>query len=287
MGNMQPAKPCNRVSVPLVSLVSSVSNLIKTPTAVNGHAAVRNTGMMMFKLESHSQCQGHPIRFVPHTCSYCGFNYVPDNPEDRARHNSYHTEARMVIDPEAEPRFQLELEHGYAQLVFNSSQPWKHEEMYMRGRQLIRELKCFDCVPWGSPWGHDDPDHIGILLNDLTNTFPYGTIVGACAFCWRDTHWALQWVWICPKARRIGVLKKWWYVFRKIFGENFEVDEPLSDAMAAFLRKHGSAEQQAWAAFSTQRLEVQLKTMPTGTGGIRAVVDVRAPTKATTNITKQ
>lgn len=210
--------------------------------------------MITLDREADGVCLGHPVLFDAHTCRYCGFHYVPDHPEDRARHNSYHAEARMVIDPEDEPRFQLELEYGDAQLVTMCSPPWKHEEVYMRARQLARELRCFDSVPWGSPYGHDDPHHVGLLLDDLTETFPHGTIVGACAFCWRDNHWALQWVWLCPKARRMGILTKWWFVFRRVFGDDFEVDEPLSDAMAAFVLKHGSPQQKARAAQCSARL---------------------------------
>lgn len=66
--------------------------------------------------------------------------------------------------------------------------------------------------------------------------------VGACCFRFREyeenPRWALQWVWIHPFFRRRGILSMRWPWFRMYFGD-FDVEEPLSDAMQGFLKKIG------------------------------------------------
>jgi len=67
-------------------------------------------------------------------------------------------------------------------------------------------------------------------------------IVGACAFRWREytNHepmWAMQWIWIAPRARRHGVLTHRWHGFQTHF--SFVLEYPLSDAMQAFATKQG------------------------------------------------
>jgi hypothetical protein len=72
-----------------------------------------------------------------------------------------------------------------------------------------------------------------------------GAIVGACAFRWREysdapAAWALQWVWVCPKARRTGVLRARWRSFRERYGD-FHIEPPVSAAMQGFVRAMGDA----------------------------------------------
>lgn len=68
-------------------------------------------------------------------------------------------------------------------------------------------------------------------------------VVGACCFRWRQWEnaphgWALQWVWFHPYARRQGYLSDAWANFRSLYGQFF-IEPPLSQAMEAFLLKHG------------------------------------------------
>ena len=55
-----------------------------------------------------------------------------------------------------------------------------------------------------------------------------------------DESFKLDWVWIHPFARNRGTLKENWKELQGRFGQ-FEVSEPLSAQMSAFLGKHHAA----------------------------------------------
>jgi hypothetical protein len=78
---------------------------------------------------------------------------------------------------------------------------------------------------------------------DYRHDDSWDVVIGACCFRWRaedrPAHWALQWVWFHPFARRRGNLSKAWPYFRQRFGA-FDIEEPVSEAMRAFV-----ADQQA------------------------------------------
>lgn len=96
---------------------------------------------------------------------------------------------------------------------------------------------------WGASTEKDtDPNVHGFLFPDDSGIFPTGTIVGACAFRRREDYWALQWMWLAPKVRRRGILARRWPMFLERFGD-FVVEAPLSNAMKAFVRQHGSESQ--------------------------------------------
>lgn len=174
------------------------------------------------------------------TCSYCGCNYMSGDPEANAAHLSYHAKIRRVLDPRPSRRFLEEIEVAPDAVWVTPSSPiWKHREMYARARQFKSELE-FDFVMWGASTVKDtDPDVHGFLFPDDSGIFPTGTIVGACAFRRREDYWALQWMWLAPKVRRQGILARRWPMFLERFGD-FVVEAPLSDAMKAFVRQHGS-----------------------------------------------
>lgn len=174
------------------------------------------------------------------TCSYCGCNYVTGDREENAAHLSYHAKIKRVLDPWPLRRFLENMEEGPdAEWVTPSSPIWKHREVYRRACQFRREMQ-FDFVQWGTDTVKDtDPDVHGFLFPDDSGIFPAGTIIGACAFRRRDDHWALQWMWLAPKVRRQGVLARRWPAFLERFGD-FVIEAPLSDAMQAFVRRHGS-----------------------------------------------
>jgi hypothetical protein len=112
----------------------------------------------------------------------------------------------------------------------------------MRAATFQREF-CYDFVQWDGPHQiESDPRARGFLFNDDSGVFGHGAIVGACAFRWREhtDHppcWAMQWIWIAPKARRRGILSRRWDAFRARFGK-FVIEPPLSEAMQAFAAKH-------------------------------------------------
>lgn len=66
-------------------------------------------------------------------------------------------------------------------------------------------------------------------------------VVGACSFRWvewedADASYTMDWVWFHPYERRQGNLSSAWLYFRRRFGR-FHVEQPLSDAMEAFLAR--------------------------------------------------
>ena len=96
-----------------------------------------------------------------------------------------------------------------------------------------------DILSFGAD-GDDDPKAHGFLFNDDSCVFGHGAIVGACEREYTDHPpcWAMQWIWIAPKARRRGILSRRWDAFRARFGK-FVIEPPLSDAMQAFAAKQG------------------------------------------------
>lgn len=126
-------------------------------------------------------------------------------------------------------------------IVTSRSLRWMHKEMYDRARSISREMG-YSNVMWCG-LGETDPFVRGFLLRDTTGQFDPNVIIGAATFRlrtysdWPVPVYALQWIWICPKARRLGVLKSYWERFSTLFPD-FGVEKPVSDAMAAFLSKH-------------------------------------------------
>jgi hypothetical protein len=143
------------------------------------------------------------------------------------------------LDPQPHPQMLEAREHpGEIELVTSQSPAWKHEEMYIRASAFRREFH-YDFVQWGSRTGDNDPKVHGFLFCDERSA-----IVGACAFRHRQgttgEHWALQWIWICPRCRRQGLLKQRWPELRRRFGD-FLVEAPVSEAMKAFLLSQGDS----------------------------------------------
>jgi hypothetical protein len=113
----------------------------------------------------------------------------------------------------------------------------KHREMYLRAFHFKREL------------GYDLLNGASTRTTRRRTAGVYGNaaIVGACAFRWREYRdapagWAMQWVWLTPKARRRGILARHWPEFRRRFGD-FRLEPPLSEAMEEFARKQFREEQ--------------------------------------------
>jgi hypothetical protein len=59
----------------------------------------------------------------------------------------------------------------------------------------------------------------------------------------------MQWVWLCPPARRSGALSRRWLDLLERYGD-FELDQPLSEAMQAFIAIHGTPKQRAAAGLT-------------------------------------
>jgi hypothetical protein len=142
-----------------------------------------------------------------------------------------------ILTPAPLPEFtSAKLTDVEPELVTSKSPVWKHREIFARAAFFRREFQ-YDFVQWESSTGDDDPDVHGFIFADETDA-----IVGACAFRLRDRNgvkrWGLQWVWVCPRAQRTGVLARRWSAFKRRFGV-FHVEGPVSRAMESFVVRQG------------------------------------------------
>lgn len=172
-------------------------------------------------------------------CPDCGMTYVQGSRTDEQSHRSFHRKRFSIIEPRPHRRFiqarERDLNAGW---VSAASPKWKRQEMYDRALEFKRELG-YDFPQWALDAGHD-PDAVGFLFSDDD-----GRIIGACSFRPQshpgERPWRLDWIWLCPSARRKGHLDRQWDRFRQRFGV-FDVEPPISKAMQAFLRKRGCAD---------------------------------------------
>lgn len=180
-----------------------------------------------------------PVKTV---CQICGYEWFKGDPSSSLAHRREHKKRLVILEPQPHPQFLEALAHQKEpELVTTTSSRWRHRQIYDRAVMFRREFH-YDFVQWQSPKGNDDLKVHGFLFNDDTGTFGHGAIVGACAFRWQEytdapARWAMQWVWIAPKARRLGILSRRWPEFCARFGD-FVLEPPLSEAMRGFADKH-------------------------------------------------
>lgn len=173
------------------------------------------------------------------TCKLCGKNfvYVDDNKEDVQRHNEKHAPLLEALDPSPSPNLRKELENRPdAVWVTRNSDCWLRKEIRLRAELFQREFG-YNHVQWEYD-GVPEKNGVGFLFHDESFR-----IVGACAFrpIWEGSSsggsnesMRLDWLWICPRSRRSGVLASQWERFRERFGV-FAVESPLSKSMFTFL----------------------------------------------------
>ncbi|MCU9528032.1 hypothetical protein [Pseudomonas mosselii] len=180
-------------------------------------------------------------------CDYCGHSYFTNNTAEARIHDEVHSRKRQMIDPQPDKQLVeriAALDHA-GELVDQGSPLWMHGAVYDRALEFKREFK-YDFVQWdGSSRKCAGADWQGWLFA----ADDQGTIGGACAFMRRNgavdgPEWSLQWVWVAPKFRRVGLLESRWPSFLQAYGD-FEIERPLSPAMQAFVRKHGTQSQRA------------------------------------------
>lgn len=167
-------------------------------------------------------------------CPGCGLTYMKGSPTDEREHRRTHRRWSVVNDPKPHRKLIDALVRDTDACWVGADAPgWKRKEVYERARLFRREFG-YDFLQWSI---EDDPDAIGFLFSD-----GIGRIIGACAFRPQlgnaDRPWRLDWIWLCPDARRSGSLRREWQRFRQRFGD-FDVEPPLSEAMKAFLIKQG------------------------------------------------
>lgn len=163
------------------------------------------------------------------TCELCKYAYVSGLPEDEQKHDALHNDYLRPLIPKPSPLLRSAREKNPVVWVDRKSPEWMREEVYWRAKIFQREFG-YDMAQWEIE-GRHDPEAIGFLFHD-----PEDRIIGACAFRPIEKgHVRLDWIWLCPAARRTGVLSRHWEMFRDRFGV-FLIGGPISGAMSGFLR---------------------------------------------------
>lgn len=167
-------------------------------------------------------------------CSECGLTYVSGLPCDDHYHNIIHHKCVTTLRPVPSRALKAAiLKDPEIVWVKYLSPRWQRLAVHRRAKAFKREFR-YDFVQWDI---YGDPDAIAYLFSDDDCR-----IIGAC--CFRPASrehpekMMLDWIWICPEARRQGWLSKHWNIFLERFGE-FKIAAPISNEMQAFLRKRG------------------------------------------------
>lgn len=168
------------------------------------------------------------------TCPDCAMTYVRGSPMDEREHRKSHRRWSAVVNPKPHRKLAEAIERDLDAVWVDANSPrWKRQEVYERARMFRREFG-YDFVQWSVEY---DPDAVGFLFADEG-----GKIVGACSFRTQPEgsgrRWRLDWIWLCPSARRSGRLAHQWERFKQRFGV-FDIEPPISEAMKAFLIKNG------------------------------------------------
>lgn len=210
----------------------------KTPTGYRLEYACDDDGRALWLTARAPKYRKRPDTEAV-TCPDCGMLYVKGSRTDERLHRSFHRKRFSIIEPKPNRRFAEALEQDLAASWVDVRSPkWKRKEVYDRALEFKREFGYG--FPQWNPDPRADPDAVGFLFSDQQDR-----IVGACAFRPQggenERPWRLDWIWICPDARRQGQLGRHWERFRQRFGI-FDIEPPISDAMTAFLRKRGCEE---------------------------------------------
>lgn len=185
-----------------------------------------------------------PIPQISTTCPDCGYRYTKGDPESTLSHRSEHARVMRFMSPRPLAAFQTRLDrHADPELVIATSPLWMHREVHQRALQFKTEFQ-YDFLLWEGSFNNKNlyPESHGYLFADHSTQHGPGAAVGACAFWQESDHWRMRWVWVCPSMRHTGVLSRRWSGFLERYGD-FVIDTPLSGTMAAFVEKHGTAQQ--------------------------------------------
>ncbi|MFP3637579.1 hypothetical protein [Paraburkholderia sp. SIMBA_054] len=181
----------------------------------------------------------------PVDCPVCGYRHTPGDAESTHFHRLFHRKEVRVLHAVANPRLAGRLGETQALvLVPMASDRWLHQLVHERAIRFKREMR-FDSIQYPRPGKMvEEPAMVGFLFINDGPDFPPHSVVGAGAFVKREERWELNWIWVIPAARRKGVLRARWPALVDRFGD-FDIEAPLSDAMAAFVRSHGCDRQKA------------------------------------------
>jgi hypothetical protein len=213
------------------------TEVIATPKGYKAKGYLDGHGNPLMIEVSSPRYRRRPEPVLTH-CPECGMSYMRGDPEDGLTHRRAHHRYLSVADPKPHPKAAAAHANGWDGRVDATSPKWMHKEVYGRARLFKREFQ-YDFVQW-HPDGERKPSVVGFLFSDPAGR---GRLLGACCFRWRGHcdaphRWTMDWIWLAPGARRTGLLTARWPSFLKEFGA-FHVEHPLSDAMQAFLEKHG------------------------------------------------
>ncbi|WAC13393.1 hypothetical protein [Dyadobacter pollutisoli] len=169
-------------------------------------------------------------------CADCGEVWEKGDPDSSYAHRQQHKKKMRYLDPQPHRQYLREMQtEQMPALVTWRSPVWKHREMHSRALAFKREMQ-YDSFQWAAPGQPRDIEAVGYLV-----TNDKGAIIGA--YCFRERirrdqskQWTLDWVWICPKYRRMGFLTKQWKSLKDMFGD-FAIEPPVSDSMKRFLEK--------------------------------------------------
>jgi len=184
-------------------------------------------------------------------CEVCGSRYETGDRDSVLSHQSWHARVLRVMQPRASKKMREHLQSATnPEMVTEHSPIWLHRELYQRAWAFKREFG-YDLMQWNYPKTRAERARsaIGYLFCSSE-----GVIDGGCAFRRRGNEWSLDWVWIRPEMRRRGLLAARWRQFVERFGD-FSIEHPLSDAMTAFVERHGSDAQKT--AIATRRSDAE------------------------------
>ncbi|WP_116826505.1 MULTISPECIES: C2H2-type zinc finger protein [Pseudomonas syringae group] len=213
--------------------------------SIGNRYTVCSRGDLPYSLEISGPKYREPKPQEAVTCDLCGMLYVTNHPGDARRHKTTHDRVVRRLNPKPSARLQKRVVTGIAgELVGPDAPLWMHGEVYERAAAFRREFG-YDSIQWpGGSSTRAPSDWRGHLFAG-----PGGEIAGACAFMHTTSRkaegeWSLQWIWIAPRFRRMGLLETRWADFQQRYGD-FDLEKPLSEAMVTFLWKHGSEAQRA------------------------------------------
>ena len=157
-------------------------------------------------------------------------NCSAPKPEWLQLHRSWHARILAVMEPK--PNRALAKCHAtFGRYVpVNSTSPqWMHRRLY-RIASVLNSENDYSFVMWEE----SGDDGRGYIFTDQE-----GRALGGCAVRWREwcdapDCWALQWIWVAPPYRRLGILRDVWKMLTKTY-RGIIPEPPYSIAMAQFL----------------------------------------------------
>ncbi|WP_167853562.1 hypothetical protein [Roseovarius aestuariivivens] len=165
---------------------------------------------------------------------------MDDDKDDIKLHEEKHAPLLEALDPNPSPTFQKAFENDQSVVwITDQSEPWLRKEVRLRAELFQREFN-YNHVQWEYD-GCPERKGLGFLFHDQSFR-----IIGACVFrpIWqgyqskgRSEKMRMDWLWICTRSRRSGVLARQWGLFRERFGV-FALEHPLSDEMLSFLKTY-------------------------------------------------